>query len=404
MRGDRATGWLAPAVMLVVSLATSLALGEIALRGLDPAPERFQVWRSHVDATFHPVDDVMPGIEGASRFRTNAWGIRGEALADDGRFRVLALGGSTTESLYLDDAEAWPRLLQDELASRTGEASWWVGNAGRSGLNSRHHMAQAMNLLGGPLEIDVLLLLVGVNDLQYRLGSGADYRPLDQEPREVIEDVKAHAFQVVPSGVAARSAWAPRELLHRLARLRNDAPARTRSALVLDQAGGSYARWRAHRRQATDLRATLPDLESALAEYARNLHTIANVADAAGVKLVLLTQPVMWSADLAPELAGLLWMGGVGDFQGTPGQPYYTAAALAEGMARYNETLLEVCRVRGLPCVDLAAKLPRDTRSFYDDCHFNESGARLVAAHVARALTPRLQAWRSDTRQLASAR
>jgi hypothetical protein len=48
-----------------------------------------------------------------------------------------------------------------------------------------------------------------------------------------------------------------------------------------------------------------------------------------------------------------------------------------------------VCRERGLECVDLAAKLPRDTSVFYDDCHFNESGARRVAEVLAEHLLGR---------------
>jgi hypothetical protein len=48
--------------------------------------------------------------------------------------------------------------------------------------------------------------------------------------------------------------------------------------------------------------------------------------------------------------------------------------------------LLEVCRERELACIDLAAALPQDETVFYDDAHFNESGARQVANVVVRSL------------------
>jgi hypothetical protein len=48
-------------------------------------------------------------------------------------------------------------------------------------------------------------------------------------------------------------------------------------------------------------------------------------------------------------------------------------------MARYNETLLDVCRERGLDCVDAARLLPHDTTAMYDDVHFNEQGSRMLA-------------------------
>ena len=39
---------------------------------------------------------------------------------------------------------------------------------------------------------------------------------------------------------------------------------------------------------------------------------------------------------------------------------------------------------------DLAAHVPRDTTAFYDDVHFNESGARIVADLVTRHLLDRI--------------
>jgi len=89
---------------------------------------------------------------------------------------------------------------------------------------------------------------------------------------------------------------------------------------------------------------------------------------------------------MSPEHEALLWSGGVGDYQETPSAPYYTSRALAEGMERYNATLRGTCAELGVDCLDLAALLPRDTSVFYDDVHFNEAGARLVAEHVAAAL------------------
>jgi hypothetical protein len=61
-------------------------------------------------------------------------------------------------------------------------------------------------------------------------------------------------------------------------------------------------------------------------------------------------------------------------------------AALAEGMNLYNQRLLRVCRDRSLECVDLEQALPKEARIFYDDAHFTEAGARLVAKVFAQYL------------------
>ena len=68
---------------------------------------------------------------------------------------------------------------------------------------------------------------------------------------------------------------------------------------------------------------------------------------------------------------------------GATRRAYLSTGALARVMARYNEALLDVCRQRALACVDAAKVLPRDTTAMYDDVHFNEQGARLLAHELA---------------------
>jgi hypothetical protein len=101
------------------------------------------------------------------------------------------------------------------------------------------------------------------------------------------------------------------------------------------------------------------------------------------VRLILLTQPTLWRADLSDAEKDLLWTGGPGLDRLGPGREYYSASALAEGMRLYNERLLAVCRERGAECFDLAAWIPRDTSIFWDDAHFTEEGARRVAELVS---------------------
>ena len=63
--------------------------------------------------------------------------------------------------------------------------------------------------------------------------------------------------------------------------------------------------------------------------------------------------------------------------------------ALADGMAQYNQTLLRVCRERGVECIDVASRLPRDGATFWDDAHFTVEGSHLLAQLVADYLLAR---------------
>jgi lysophospholipase L1-like esterase len=380
-------------LLCATSVALAVTAAELVLRSAAPAPRAYQVWPPHLSVRFHPAPGVMPGIEGPSRFTTNSLGMRGDEWREAGRYQILAIGGSTTESLYLDDSETWPRLLQEALNAHGGRRVW-VGNVGRSGLNTRHHVMQVMRLLEQPPRVDAIIVLAGVNDLHNRLSRDADFLPIDQEPPSTFARLAREAFGVLPA-VTGRTPWyRPFELEYRLSRLAVDA---VPEELVQDDAGRIYERWRRHRREAGALRSRLPDLGPALREYAANLHTIVDVAARQRVRVVLATQPALWRPGLPPEQRALLWLGGVGAFQRKPGHDYYTVEALAAGMERYNRALLDVCQAREVECVDLAARLPADTSVFYDDCHLNESGSRRVAELFSQHL-------RRAGRRLASAR
>ena len=59
---------------------------------------------------------------------------------------------------------------------------------------------------------------------------------------------------------------------------------------------------------------------------------------------------------------------------------------LATALDRYNETLLSSCGEKEITCMDVADMLPKDTRTFYDDVHFNEQGAKRLAEILVRHL------------------
>lgn len=366
-----------------LSLALSLALAEILLRAILFQAERSLLREPFQDVTFVPEPEVMPGVEGPSRFRTSSIGLRAEELPSEPALRLLALGGSTTECLYLDQSEAWPDLLESSLAALRGERVW-IGNAGVSGRNTRDHVVQLPRLLDSVSPLDAVLLLAGVNDLALRLSQGASYEPDVLARAGAQEELLARAFEVLPLGELHGPPWKRTALWQTLARARDRI---TGGAAVQDRAGAVYTRWRALRAAARPWTEDLPDLSSAEVEFARNLGRLADEALARGTRLVLLTQPAMWSDALAPEVEALLWLGGEGDFQSRPGCRYYSAGALARGLARFNDVVRRVANERGLHCVDLAREVGPDPRFYYDDVHFNEAGAQRVAAVLTTALT-----------------
>lgn len=373
-------------LLLGLSGLVSLVGAELILRAL--APTRFYIWPPGLSETFHPSPRYLPGVGGLTRFTINAQGLRSEGPLPGGPgYRILTIGGSSTICTYLDDAEAWPRLLQDALNEPTGEKPVWVGNAGMSGLNTMHHVHQVRHLLGQFPNIDVLILLVGANDLAYRLALDTAYVPYDRLPPAEQDRVFKRAFSYAPAAFRRGTFVRRTELWYHLNTLKAAVQeVITRRQYAEDYAGEVYAVWRSYRQSASAVRSALPDLDTALEDFAFHLRTIAGIAAEHGTRVVFVTQPSLWRADLPGNLQALLWLGGIGDFQLRPGGVYYAPGALAGGLDQFNETLLQTCREAGAVCIDLAPHVPRDTSAFYDDLHFNEAGARLVAARLAEAL------------------
>jgi lysophospholipase L1-like esterase len=383
---------------LLVSLSLTLAVVEIILRVAFPAQTRYYVWPPRTLKVLRPDPTHMPGVSGDTHFTVNTQGIRGKELGPDTDYRILAIGGSTTECLYLDDDEAWPAIVGAALPKTDDGREVWMGNVGKAGTYSRDHVVQLAHLAPQLPRLDTVLVLVGINDLTVTLAQGDHYAvPAPITDPEADRQQVRRAFAIAPGRLQdvstdelgpSDAAFYKRTALYQLVKrtragLASQAGGR---GLAQDEFGKMYADWRDHRAHPAEMRMAPPDLATPLAEYRRNLGVMADLATARGVRLVLMTQPTMWRADLPKAAMDLLWLGGVGSFQEQPGKAYYSVPVLAETMRRYNDVLLDVCRERGLPCLDLATKIPRDPSMFYDDCHFTEAGSRAVATVVGRHL------------------
>jgi len=227
------------------------------------------------------------------------------------------------------------------------------------------------------MRIDTVVLLIGVNDFQEYLANS--HSPSKSEEALLDETFTGGMRHSQPDDPFFKKA-----AIWRL--LRNVKTGYLRKVdqnKVQDGAGKNLETWREHRRRATEIRTQLPELTPGLEAYANNINQLINIGKQKSVRLIFMTQPTMWKPGLSEELNSLLWLGGVGDIWSESGKPYYySVEALANGMKQYNDLLLRVCRQRGIESVDLSY-LAKDTTVFYDDVHFNESGARKVSSVLA---------------------
>jgi lysophospholipase L1-like esterase len=321
------------------------------------------LWPPHLRSVMRPNPAIIPGASRETRFTVNSDGIRGPELpARDAAYRILCIGGSTTECVYLDDAAAWPALLMRQLNAAQPASQVWVGNAGMSGRTVAAHV----RLILGPRrlpDLDCVIVLAGINDLiEFLLGAD-----LIRE-RSLFND-------------ELRPIWKGSMAMVLLRR----AVKRYKAALVIeDEAGQGYEAVRRHRR-ASPVIDELPDLHPALERYRNHLLRLTATCRARRLRLILLTQPVMWKEGLSPAAADLLWIGR------DARDRYFPPRRLREAIDQYNETLKSVARQEQVEIVDLSSMSGGESY-FYDDCHFTEAGAQEVADRVAAHFNARPRA------------
>ena len=119
---------LVPA-LVVLAISASLVLVAIEIASRILIQNQYLVWPPNFSVTFDAGDVIGEGVTFPAKLTINSIGLRGAPPADHYEYRILAIGGSTTICVYLDDTRAWPWLLQKTLNEELGREMVWVGNA-----------------------------------------------------------------------------------------------------------------------------------------------------------------------------------------------------------------------------------------------------------------------------------
>ncbi len=339
-----------------------------------PASKDYYIWPPHLYQIFEPSDEATPGVSGAGRFRINSLGLRSDEPPNDAREIVYVFGGSTAIDLYLDQDRGWVQQLQTKLSSNEPT---WVGNLGRSSMATLHNLLMFKYLIPNLPKADLFINLVGVNDLQLAIKSSY--------LQNMTEDMHmSWIFSKQPT----KSFWesfAIKRFYHRIVDWRmksNLGPVQTNKA-------NGFIQWKKCRADAKpeDIVNHLPDLSNALQEYRHNLNRLVDNANALNATTIFLTQPTTWSDRMGPEEISQMFTGGIGpNSEWCKEKKYYSPVALSLGMEKFNSTLLSVCKERNLFCIDLANKIPKKAKYFYDEMHLSDAGADLVSDIVSKEI------------------
>jgi lysophospholipase L1-like esterase len=281
-----------------------------------------------------------------------------------GEYRIIALGGSTTEDIWNSEGIHWPLIAECHLR-RKGRHDVRVLNAGMSGYSTAHLLVR----LGFDLvqyRPDMILVMENINDLTVNYTASLRGKPLD-------------ANYLVKYGEKAYTGARSEEdvVISRLLRA-----VRARMPGVRDDSAATWAS---------------QDVGTGRALFQRNLRSIAAVARAHGITPVLVTQPAAASDSLYTFTEQ-------GFRRGLPqvGPLPPDRMAFMRDFDSYNEAAISVAAESSIPVVPMHRLMRSEDEYFVDVVHYSSRGSRLFGETVAEALFPLLPTARNGPRQAAA--
>ena len=326
----------------------------------------YYVWPPNLEYIFFPNSSIFHGISGESIFTINSLGYRGiEFKEHENEYRILIVGGSTSEGLYLDNEETWSYHLMDKLEKTKDNKKVITMNIGKSGHGLRNNIL-ALKYLPEDYEPDLIIMITGANDMLFKLSRKEAWKPFNENE---FNNTEGYTFSVSP-GYTWKST-----IIYKVYKVLD---LKFKKIKPQDGIGNTLVENRLKRKNAKNWINETPNLNLALEDYERNLKRFINLSKENNITLIFLTQPYLWKENMTQEEDASLWM--TNDF----GDIYYPAETMIYSIDAFNKRLLKVCENnKDIYCIDLDKDVPKTLDYFYDDMHFNENGARVVAEKLS---------------------
>lgn len=291
-----------------------------------------------------------PGLDSKLIHTKNSLGFRGPELTDTNATKIICMGGSTTECFYLSDGKDWPNVLGAKLMKKQPEI--WLNNAGMDGQSSYGNL-QMLKQYIIDLHPDYILLMCGLNDMSLD-------KPSHFDEYSGTWYQKVYNFLELPSTIV------------NLVRAGKAKEVGLNHQFIRD-----YSKAETMEMNDSQIRARLELEQPYIGPYKDRLREFADLCKQHNIKLIFVAQSILFSDE--KDLMTNVDLGKLktGDINGK------TRGYI---LKMYNKSTYDVATEKGVPYINLAARLPKDSRLFYDGYHFTNEGADLAAEMIYDAL------------------
>lgn len=290
----------------------------------------------------HELKDLhTKGLDSVLVHTKNKLGFRGPEWKEDEKGRkIICMGGSGTECFFLSDGKDWPNLLLAELQKNHPDI--WLNNAGRTG-NSVYDNLALLKKKILKLKPDYIYLMCGLDDI-------------GRSQKKKISGEKSW-FHVFYNFLELPKAFK--------AIFKNGQNSHQNNFEILD-----LAKAEVHEMSDTQILQRIAQEQPLISDYKKYLQEMVEICKSNDIKLILISQVILFADEKDPVSDVRLGNLKIGDINGR------TEALL---LKQYNKATFEIADSNSLTFINLSARLPKDSRYFYDGFHFTKDGAEMVA-------------------------
>lgn len=322
------------------------------------------------------------------KWQNNGYGFRGPEILPakpPGTIRVICLGASESYGLHESPGKEWPAQLRSLLP----DSKYQVVNVSVVGLGLGSYEAYMKKYV---LKLDPDLVICFVNPLIH-----ASECEQNKEPRMPIRETGVRTVStgqprmpIQKTGVSTTSKMPVSVIRNSIAHSRCFPKVKQVVKQAVQDAFPDMLKWYQVRNLQKQINAaelarlgghkpedTVP--ASSVIRFGNDLSRFVSFLEARKIKVVLGTYPALISGDNISHYPVLF-------LDNRRFSIRLSIRGMLDTLEKYNSTIRTVAASKGAMLADCQAVIPKTEHYFGDNVHYTDSGARLVAEHVAGSI------------------
>lgn len=315
-------------------------------------------------AVVRPSDYYMLGVENLDQIDyvmdldENGFISTGNPKSDNPEIKILFLGGSTTETMYVPEKQRFPSIVERTLREKLNK-NVDVLNSGVSGNNSMHSLLILLSK-GIPLKPSYAVLMHNHNDFAVLYKTESYW--IAPSGRSLIIDHNSH-FESASMSISYRLLKAMKDFF--MPNLYSYLGPRLFALKPRDEFAGF------RKKEFEDL--NFQEYEN---QFTSSLISFIKLSRAWNIEPILMTQANRINSE---DVLFQQWF-----LQNV--REELTSNEFIELYQLTNQLIREIAKTYSVPLVDLDLLVPKTDEFIYDTTHFNEAGSKLVADFITQKM------------------